>query len=394
MKNLDIIVYGATGFTGSLCVKYLNKKYSNIKWAIAGRNKSKLIKLSEKFDLKCEIFVADCHDINALNSITSKTRVIISTAGPFHKYGSSLVASCIKNNTDYVDITGETFWIKELIDKYHDQAREKSIRIIPSCGFDSVPSDIGVYYAINEFGSKVKSIDLFYKWKGEASGGTIETMFSIKDVKNKSSFLGPFTLTPKKLITEIQIKETSDKVLVTKNQIINAWTAPFIMAVPNASIVRRSAALFKEMGQSYGKNFIYKEHAYYSNRYLAYLGTLFLIIFGIVVYSPLRILIRPLLRKPGQGPSSETMDGGFIKAKIIVKGEDDHKKLYELYGNGDPGYKLTSMFVCESACSLLEDKNTLPGGVEYGGILTPSLGLGNILIDRLQKAGILFKNIS
>ena len=163
------------------------------------------------------------------------------------------------------------------------------------------------------------------------------------------------------------------------------------MAIPNANIVRRGAALLAEQGQAYGKDFIYKEHAYYSNRFSAYLGTLFLALFSIAVLTPLKNIVRPFLKKPGQGPSKKVMDEGFFKGKYVVTGEDDSKRIYEIIGKGDPGYKLTSMFVCESACALLEDKTKLPGGVKYGGILTASSGLGDVLLSRLQNAGIVFK---
>jgi len=390
-KEIDIIIYGATGFTGSLCVKYLKKNYPKLKWSIGGRNKEKLTELSNKYDLNTKIFIAEGDDSNGLDKMTEKTKVILSTAGPFHRYGSKLVESCVKNSTHYVDITGETFWIKEMIKKHHEEAKRKSIRIIPSCGFDSIPSDLGVYYACREFGNSVESIHSFYKWKGEASGGTIETMFSSSD--NKKRYLGPFGLVPKNSISNIQKKHTSDRINITKNSKINAWSGPFIMAIPNANIVRRSAALLAELGKGYGDNFIYKEHAYYSNKFRAYLGTIFLAIFGLTLFTPLKKIVRPFLKKPGQGPSKKVMDEGFFKGQFVLKGEDGNTNIYELFGQGDPGYKLTSLFVCESAIALLEDPSNLSGGLSYGGVLTPASGLGNILINRLQDAGISFKKI-
>ena len=163
MKNkLDIIVYGATGFTGSLCVKYLKENCTDVNWGIAGRSKRKLIYLSKIYSFDCDMFIADGDDAIALDKMTEKTKVVLSTAGPFHRYGSKLVASCVKNGTHYVDITGETFWIKEMITRHHEEAKKKSIRIIPSCGFDSIPSDLGAYFASREFGNKVKSMHSFY----------------------------------------------------------------------------------------------------------------------------------------------------------------------------------------------------------------------------------------
>ena len=139
-KDIDIIIYGATGFTGKLCVKYFQSLDTTVTWAIAGRNLTKLKKVAEDNKTKVEILIADSDDEHALDHLTSRARVILSTTGPFHRYGSMLVASCIKNQTHYVDITGENFWVKGLIEKHHAEASAKGIRIIPSCGFDSIPN--------------------------------------------------------------------------------------------------------------------------------------------------------------------------------------------------------------------------------------------------------------
>ena len=179
-KKFDIIVYGATGFTGSLCVKYLKENYSNLRWGIAGRNKEKLEELSKNLGLDCQIFIADGNDLSALNEITKQTRVVLTTAGPFHRYGSKLVASCVTNSTHYVDITGENFWVKQMIEKHHEEAKKKGVRIVPSCGYDSVPSDLGCFFAAKSFGGEVDFIHSFHTWKGEPSGGTIESMFSTR----------------------------------------------------------------------------------------------------------------------------------------------------------------------------------------------------------------------
>ena len=203
-KKFDIIVYGATGFTGSLCVKYLQKNYPDLRWGIAGRNQEKLEALSKKLGLNCEIFIADGNDLPALNEITKQTKVVLTTAGPFHKYGSNLVASCVTNSTHYVDITGEKFWVKEMIEKHHEEAKKKGVRIIPSCGYDSVPSDLGCFFAAKSFDKAISSIHSFHTWKGEASGGTIETMFlSRKAAANKSSF-GKFALNPSGAVSKKQ----------------------------------------------------------------------------------------------------------------------------------------------------------------------------------------------
>ena len=390
-KKLDIVVYGATGFTGSLCVKYLKENYPGIQIAIGGRNQKKLQSVLDKDSLDCKIFVADGDDSAALDKITSATKVVLSTAGPFHRYGSKMVASCVKNSTHYVDITGENFWVREMIAKHHEEAKQKGVRIIPACGYDSIPSDLGVFFAAKSFGSPIKSISSYHAMKGEASGGTIETMFAIGGLKLDRSAFGAFALNPKNSITETQKKLTSDKVSVQKNKTLKAWTGPFVMAMANARVVRRGAALLAEDNNGYGKDFVYKESAYYQKKRSAYITTFMLAVMGVVIVTPLRKIVRPLLKQPGQGPNQKVMDGGFFKCKFLVTGEDGSEKIYSMKGSGDPGYKVTSKFVCESALSLLGDQRNLPGGSDYGGILTSSSGLGHVLIDRLKNAGIVFE---
>ena len=391
-KKLDIIIYGATGFTGSLCVKYFKENYPGINWGIAGRNQNKLQNLCQLYSLNCKIIIADAGDSLALDKLTRHTKVVLSTVGPFYRYGTKLVESCIKNQTHYVDITGETGWIKELISKYHEEAKQKSIRIVPSCGFDSIPSDLGSLFAQRNYEKPIKSIDAFYKWKGEASGGTIETMFS--SIKSKKSFSNPFILNPKNSVSVFQKSQTLDKIRIKKNSSLNIWSGPFIMGPTNSSIVRRSAALLYENGDGYSKDFIYHESAYYSNKWSAYFGTFLLAVFILSILTPLNKIIRLFLKKPGQGPDIRVMNEGFFKGKFLVDSEFGDKAIFEIFGKGDPGYKVTSLLVCESALSLLEDKSILPGGKDYGGILTPSSGLGDVLIKRLIKAGISFKRIS
>ena len=158
MKDLDIVVYGATGFTGKLCAEYIHASGRPIKWAIAGRSADKLKTVQGGLSPEIEIIIADGDDDGALKAMTARAKVILSTAGPFHRYGSKLVAACVENSTHYVDITGENFWVKEMIEKHHEAAAAKGVRIIPSCGFDSIPSDLGSIFGIRKFGAPVKRV--------------------------------------------------------------------------------------------------------------------------------------------------------------------------------------------------------------------------------------------
>ena len=390
-KDIDIVIYGATGFTGQLCVKYFQSLDLDIKWAIAGRNLVKLENVASKFSTNVEILVADSDDEKALKDICSRTKVVLSTAGPFHRYGSKLVAACIENDTHYVDITGENFWVKGLIEKHHIEAARRGIRIIPSCGFDSIPSDIGTFFAVKSTNKPIKRVDSFHSWKGEASGGTIETMFAMGDLNLGKEIRDPFLLNPEGSYTSEQKELSSDIFSISKNKDLNAWSGPFIMAGANTRVVRRSEALLTQRQESYGNNFVYQEHSFHKSLGKAFSSALGLGLLGLTLISPIRKIVRSLLRKPGEGPSLEVQENGWFDCKYLVESEDGQKSLYRMFGKGDPGYKVTSKFVAECALSLLEDPETLPGGSDYGGVLTSASGLGNILIDRLKNADIHFE---
>ena len=390
-KDLDIVIYGATGFTGKLCVKYLTEKAKDLNWAIAGRDKTKLSQVAVRYYPQIERLVADGDDEEALDLITKRTKVIISTAGPFHRYGSKLVASCIKNSTHYVDITGETFWIKEMIDKHHSEAVTNGVRIIPSCGYDSLPSDLGVFFAAKTLQKPIKRIESFHTGQGGASGGTIETGFSMGDLNLGKQMQDPFLLNPEDSVTPEQRSLSSDKVKIKKNNLIDAWTGRFIMATMNTRVVRRSAALLEARQETYGVDFTYQEHAFYQkylNAFLVSFGTIFSMI---IIATPLRKFVRRFLPKPGEGPSEETMRKGFFDCLYTVEAEDGSISIFRMHGKGDPGYRVTSKFVCESALTLIHSEDDLPGGKDYGGLLTPASGLGQPLIERLSKAGIFFE---
>ena len=390
-KDIDIVIYGATGFTGQLCVKYFQSQGLEIKWAIAGRNLGKLQSVSKNLAPDIEILVADSDDEAGLNDICLRSKVVLSTAGPFHRYGSKLVKACVENGSHYVDITGENFWVKGLIEKHHEEALRKGIRIIPSCGFDSIPSDIGTFYAVRSLNRPVKRVDSFHSWKGEASGGTIETMFAMGDLDLGKEIRNPFLLNPEGSYTNEQKKLSSDVLKISKQKDLSAWSGPFIMAGANTRVVRRSEALLTERQESYGNNFVYQEHAFHKSLSKAIFSTMGLGLLGLILISPLRKIVRSFLRKPGEGPSLEVQENGWFECKFLVESEDGEKFLYKMFGRGDPGYKVTSKFAAECALSLLEDPQSLPGGGEYGGVLTSASGLGNVLIERLKNADVHFE---
>ena len=389
-KDIDIIIYGATGFTGKLCIKYFQSLDTTVTWAMAGRNLIKLEKVAKENQTNVEILIADSDDEKALDNLTSRARVILSTTGPFHRYGSKLVASCIKNHTHYVDITGENFWVKGLIEKHHKEASAKGIRIIPSCGFDSIPSDLGTFFAAKALSQPIKRIESFHSYQGGASGGTLETMFSMGELDLGDDLTDPFLLNPEDSYSNKQKQLSSDRVGIAKKPEINAWSGPFIMATANTRVVRRTEALLALRQESYGADFTYQEHAFHKSWFSAVKSLVLTGLSVLVLLSPLKRLVKPFLPKPGEGPSESVQENGWFDCKYIVETEEGTKKVFNMSGKGDPGYKVTSKLVSECALCLIEDLERLPGGPEYGGVLTSAAGLGSPLITRLKKAGISF----
>ena len=390
-KDIDIIIYGATGFTGKLCVKYFQSLNTTVTWAMAGRNLIKLQKVADDHQAKVEILLADSDDESALDNLTSRARVILSTTGPFHRYGSKLVASCIKNHAHYVDITGENFWVKGLIEKHHAEASAKGIRIIPSCGFDSIPSDLGAFFSAQAIGKPIKRIESFHSYEGGASGGTLETMFSMGELDLGDDLTNPFLLNPEDSYSDEQMQLSSDRVGIAKKSEINAWSGPFIMATANTRVVRRTEALLALRQESYGPDFTYQEHAFHKSWWSAAKSLVLTGVSVLILLSPLKRLVKPFLPKPGEGPSESVQENGWFDCKFIVEAEDGTKSVFNMNGKGDPGYKVTSKLVSECALCLIEDQDTLPGGGEYGGILTSASGLGESLIARLKRVGINFE---
>lgn len=387
-KKYEIILYGGTGFTGQLCAKYFKKKYPNLNWAISGRDKNKLDAINKDFNLDVDVLIADGNNLEALRIIAGQTKVILSTAGPFAKYSNLLVQACVEQGTHYTDITGENYWVKGLINKHHDNASLKGVRIVPSCGYDSIPSDIGTLFAISQFDKPIKRVDLYQEWQGEASGGTIETAFSMG--KLSKEMRDPFLLNPEDSFNDFQRKNSKDEIKIEKIEELHGWSGMFVMAAANTRVVRRSAALMEQLQKSYGPNFTFGEYGLHKSKKLARRASYGLILGFLIISSPFKKLVRMFLRKPGEGPSLETQDNGWFRSTFITEAEDGEKKICSLYGSGDPGYKSTSKLVCEAALTLAKSNN-LPGGENFGGVLTSATGLGNELIDRLKNAEIEFK---
>ena len=385
-RAYQIILYGATGFTGRLCAEYLRDNCPDIKWAIAGRNKQKLEDLKNLLRLNCEIFVADGEDKDSIDHIVCKTKVILSTAGPFARYSNLIVKSCVENKTHYTDITGENHWVKDLIDEYHEKALEDGTRIIPSCGYDSIPSDMGVFYSVQQMAKPVKKITVFHSGQGGVSGGTTETMFTIGPLPKEKR--DPFLLNPENSITEKQRELSKDSFEIKRIENTDSYSGIGLMSFANTRVVRRSSALYDADQKSYGSDFIFKELGSYPSKRSARMASFGLIFAFLVISTPLRHIVRKFLPKPGEGPNKETRENGWFKGLFKVEAEDGEIKYFEISGKGDPGYKATAQMVCESAITL-----ALSEELDFGGVLTSAYGLGKPLLDRLISSGIKFEEV-
>ena len=281
--------------------------------------------------------------------------------------------------------------LRGLIDKNHDEAASKGIRIIPSCGYDSIPSDIGAFFTISQFDKPVSRVDVYHEAQGGASGGTTETIFTMDGLSKEMR--DPFVLNPAETVSDEQRQRTKDGFNIEQVEGIQGRAGIGMMAVANTRVVRRSAALMEQNQKSYGSNFTFGEHGLFSTKRMARLASYGSILAFIVIGTPLKKLVRPFLLTPGEGPSQETQDKGGFRATFVAYSEDNEKKICSIYGSGDPGYKSTAKLVSESAIALARS-NDLPGGSEYGGVLTSAVGLGEVLVDRLKNAEIEFKVLS
>ncbi len=394
----DVVLYGATGFVGQQTAQYFARsaQAGQLRWAIAGRNRAKLESVRASIGADVDILVADSQDQAAIDAIVAQTRVILSTAGPFALYGTPLVDACVRFKTHYVDITGETPWVRGLCDRYHEQAALDGTRIIPCCGFDSVPSDLGAYllvrYMQQTLGVSFQGIKAYFQMVGGFNGGTLASGLNLYDSGQADQLSNPFLLNPLGEPTAAAIAHNQDPQQPNYDADIKTWVAPFFMSPVNTRIVRRSCALFEQWQQPYGSDFTYQEYLKF-NPPLAWLQatgiTAGMALFGgMMQQPPLRRLLQPLLPKPGTGPSEETMNEGWFRCELLAIASDGRKVKGWIYDHGDPGNRATVKFLCESALGLVLNAAELPGGLQRGGILTPATGLGDVLAKRLRQTGM------
>jgi short subunit dehydrogenase-like uncharacterized protein len=401
-RDYDVVLYGASGFTGKQTVEYFARYApSDVRWAVAGRNREKLEAVKNEVGgaaKEAHLLVADSHDQTAIDAVVSRTRVLLTTAGPFALYGNAIVDACVRFKTHYVDITGETVWVKELIDRYHTQAAADGTRIIPFCGFDSVPSDLGTYLVVRqiqrEFGLGCKEVKAYFQMAGGVNGGTLATAFNLYETGRAAEARDPFLLDPPRQRSPQERGRSQDPTLPHYDNEIGAWVAPFIMGPINTRVVRRSRALYDQWQAPYGLEFSYQEYLKFSGPlgWMPAAGlTAGAAVFEVALKSPLRPLMKSWLPQPGSGPSERTMNEGWFRCDLVGVADDGRKVRGLIRDQGDPGNRATVKFVCESALSMAVKEGELPGGAERGGILTPATGLGGVLEERLRKAGMVIE---
>jgi len=402
-REFDIIIQGATGFTGTLVAEYLLRQYGaggDLRWALAGRSEKKLGEVRQNLGPAAsglELIVADSFDKSALRSLCSRTRVVLTTVGPYALYGSDLVEACVNAGTDYCDLAGEVQWIRKMIDTHQDRAKETGAKIVHCCGYDSVPMDIGVWFlqdaAHEKAGEYCESISMLVKaTKGTASGGTLASMMNlIKESREDRSIarilVHPYSLNPE---GEREGPDRRDQQGVVYRNDAESWTAPFVMAGVNTKIVRRSHAL---AGYPYGREFRYDESVMTGRGFSGWLkGAIMVAGLGALVFfasfTPTRKLLqRYVLAKPGEGPDRELQRKGFFNLMQIGVLPDGTKLRSRITGDQDPGYGSTSKMLSECAVCLAKDDLTATGGV-----WTPASVMARPLIDRLRRnAGLKFE---
>jgi short subunit dehydrogenase-like uncharacterized protein len=385
-SKFDIVVYGATGFTGQLVVEYLAEHYkgdAGLKWAMAGRSKDKLAAVRDAVRAPADtpLIVADSSDVASLKAMVGQARCVISTVGPYQLYGNDLIAACVEAGTDYVDLCGEPIWMRQMIDKHEAAAKASGARIVFSCGFDSVPFELGAFFVQEEakrvFGAPASRVKGRVRdMRGTLSGGTAASAKATFDAVAKDLSLvtilnDPFALTPG---FKGPKQPRGSKPLYEED--MQSWAAPFMMALINTRNVHRSNML---MGFPYGQDFIYDEMVLTGPGEKGEANTK-------LVMAANADKTGPGAPKPGEGPSKEERENGGYDLLYVAVAPDGRQVRAAVKGDRDPGYGSTSKMISECAICLLRDTPDVPAG-----FWTPGAAMQHKLIKRLvDHAGLTF----
>ncbi|MEI7885956.1 MAG: saccharopine dehydrogenase [Actinomycetes bacterium] len=399
-RPFDLIVFGATSFVGQILCRHLVERHGTagpLKWAIAGRDSAKLDTVARDTGAEVERIIADASDAQALAQLAESTRVVVSTVGPYALYGSTLIAAVAAAGTDYCDLTGEPQWMRAMIDAHSATAALSGARIVHACGFDSIPSDLGVWYtqqrSIEKFDSPCDHVAMrVYAMKGGASGGTVASMMNLMEEaagnpELRELLADPYALSPPDMRSGVAQRELSGP---TQDAASGEWIAPFVMAGVNTRVVQRSHAL---LGRPWGQEFRYEEAMVMGSGFVGgvkatglsagILGGM-----GLAALAPTRNLLnRFVLPKPGEGPSPQAQLSGFFDLRFFGLTPTGRAIRTQVTGERDPGYGCTARMLGESAVALLDLEHAQVGG----GFWTPATAFGDRLIERLeQHAGLRF----
>ncbi|WP_201556794.1 saccharopine dehydrogenase NADP-binding domain-containing protein [uncultured Psychrobacter sp.] len=402
-----VVLYGATSFVGQITAKYLSQflaDSNDVEWAIAGRDEEKLKKLQSEISdsgsaKKVDIIIANSNDEASLDEMTKQAKVVISTVGPYLKYGEPLIKSCANNGTDYVDLTGEAIFIKDMMDKYQDTASQSGARIVNSCGFDSIPSDLGVYFtqqqAEKQFDEVCEKIHMRVKAaKGGLSGGTVASMATIfeevgKDKSRRKQVANPYLLNDDADAPNVRQKNVSKPEYDSEH---GRWLAPFVMASINTRIVHRTNQL---TDYEYGREFKYDEAMWMKDGVKGQLTSYALSagLFGFattMMFKPSReLLSKHVLPKSGSGPSKSEQENGYFDIRFFGYTPSNDSISTKVTGDRDPGYGSTSRMLAQSALCLAQD---ISHKDVKGGFWTPASAMGDKLIARLEEhSGLSFE---
>jgi len=390
-RELDIVVFGATGFVGKLTAEYLAKHApEEVKVGLGGRSEEKLARVKSEIGKDWPTIVADSSDAAQLKALAERCRVVATTVGPYRKYGMPLVEACADAGTDYIDLTGEPLFIRDSIDRCHERAAASGARIVHCCGFDSIPSDLGVWLLHQEAGELEDTTLVVRAMKGGPSGGTLDSMKGMLDEAKADSgarklLADPYGLSPDRS-AEPDLGDESDVRLPVEDKEIGEWLGPFVMAAINTRVVRRSNAL---QDWAYGRRFRYRETAAMGSgiagraKGLAMSGGLGAVM-GAMTFGPTRALFDKFLPKAGEGPSAEARAKGFFKIDTHARTPAGERYVARISAQGDPGYAATAVMFGEAALCLARDRDRLP---DRAGVLTPSTAMDGALVDRLRAAG-------
>jgi short subunit dehydrogenase-like uncharacterized protein len=385
-SKFDIVVYGATGFTGQLVAEYLAANYRGdreLKWAMAGRSLDKLASVRDAIGAPADtpLIVADAGDPASLKAMVDQTRSVLTTVGPYQLYGSELVAACAASGTDYLDLCGEPVWMRQMIDAHEAAAKASGARIVFSCGFDSVPFELGAFFVQEEakrvFGAPAARVKGRVRdMRGTLSGGTAASAKATFDAVAKDLSLvailnDPFALTPGFAGPK---QPRGNKPAYEED--LQSWAAPFMMALINTRNVHRSNML---MGFPYGREFIYDEMALTGPGEKGEANAK-------RVMAANSEKTGPNARKPGEGPSKEERENGLYDLLYVAIAPDGRQVRASVKGDRDPGYGSTSKMISECAICLLRDTPDVPAG-----FWTPGAAMQRKLIKRLvDHAGLTF----